>query len=79
MSKKKPVKGVPAEEQVAPEVEQSVQASDESPAVEQPIMAVKTVKIYMNYSVDTYNAHMRYRVDESVLDTLPVDSYIVIG
>jgi len=39
----------------------------------------KTVKVYMNYSYGIYSAHVRYRLDEDTVKTLPPDSFIIIS
>lgn len=83
MSKKKEelIQEPQVEEKVlAPEIEPEPEILEkEVVEVEEPVKPEKMVKIYMNTAVGTYNAHVRYRVCEGILKTLPEGSYVIIN
>jgi hypothetical protein len=83
MSKKKEkiIQEPPVEEIIqTPEVEPEQEiAEEEVIEIEEPAKPEKMVKIYMNTSAGIYNAHVRYRVCECVLKTLPEGSYVIIN
>ena len=74
MSKKKIVKKPEVVDEPAVEVVKTEEVKPKKSVKKEPVM----VKIFMKETFSKYNYHMRYRIDQAELDTLPPDSYVII-